>query len=90
MLGQKKTHSLIEAATSTAIGLGIGLIGQLVIFYFENIQVTFGTNIRILLFMTILSMIRSFYVRRIFNWFHVRSAHNVNTTSQESTPAPKD
>jgi hypothetical protein len=37
-----------------------------------GVNVSFYDNMQIALFFTIISMIRQYYVRRLFNWLHVK------------------
>lgn len=72
MQGQKRRHSILEACIGTAIGyvVAFGLnYGVLPLWGFKpDIQDTFWiTNI-----FTVASVIRSYYVRRLFNWMHVK------------------
>lgn len=71
-MNQKRRHSFLEACISTAIGYVVAFILNywvLRLFDFKpNIYETFWlTNI-----FTIASVLRGYYVRRLFNWLHVR------------------
>ena len=63
---QKKIHSLIESLANVAIGYFVALASQLLIFPFFNIHVTLRDNIAIGLWFTIISIIRSYTLRRLF------------------------
>ena len=63
---QTRTHSLIESMTNIAVGYGVALISQIVIFHFYGISATLEQNITIGLWFTVISLIRSYCLRRIF------------------------
>lgn len=64
---QTKKQSLIESLTNVFIGYITALISQLLIFPLFNINVTIGDNLLIWLYFTLISLIRSYIVRRYFN-----------------------
>ena len=68
MSGQKKTHSLLESLTNVAIGYCIALFTQLVVFPMFGINVPLKSNIAIGAVFTVVSIIRSFALRRFYNW----------------------
>ncbi len=64
---QTKRHSLIEAITNTAVGFIISLLSTFIIFPIVGVESTGTKNIIITLFFTIISIIRGYILRRIFN-----------------------
>lgn len=64
---QTKTNSLIEAVTNTSVGFIISLAATFVIFPLVGVESTGAKNIVITLFFTIISILRGYIVRRIFN-----------------------
>lgn len=64
---QTKYQSFIESLTNILIGYLTALLSQLIIFPLFNIDVTFQDNLLIGLYFTIISLIRSYLVRRYFN-----------------------
>lgn len=64
---QTRTTSLIESIANVVIGYGVALASQLIIFPIYGIEISIRTNIAIGIWFTIISIIRSFIVRRIFN-----------------------
>lgn len=64
---QTKRDSLIEAAINILIGAIISLLGQLLFFWLEGVKLSWGTNFRMLAFFTVLSLVRSYCLRRLFN-----------------------
>ena len=64
---QTKFSSFIESLTNIAIGYSVALASQLVIFPQFDIHVSLQTNIYIGLWFTLVSIIRSYVIRRWFN-----------------------
>lgn len=67
MLGQTKTHSVIESIINILIGLGFGFAGQILIFPLYGMEVSIATNIQISIWFTAISFLRSYLIRRWFN-----------------------
>lgn len=65
---QLKRHSFLESIINVMVGYGIALLSQVIIFPFFNIKVTLKENILIGIFFTAISIIRSYFLRRIFNY----------------------
>ena len=66
-MNQTKLQSLIEAIFNTAIGFIIGILSQMLIFPLLGMTVSFQTNLWIGFWFTIISVIRTYVVRRWFN-----------------------
>jgi len=64
---QTKTISFIESLSNTLIGLGVGITSQIIIFPMFDIYVPLKTNIGIAGWMTFVSILRSYIIRRWFN-----------------------
>ena len=64
---QTKYQSLIESFTNILIGYLTALLSQVLIFPLFDIDVTFQDNLLIGLYFTIISLLRSYLVRRYFN-----------------------
>lgn len=64
---QLKRHSLLESIVNVAVGYGVALLSQVIIFPVFGIKVTIRDNILIGLFFTVISIARSYVLRRIFN-----------------------
>ena len=71
-IGQRRWHSFIEAIINVAIGYGVALGSQLLIFPLYNIHIPLSSNIAIGVWFTAISICRSYIVRRAFNWYHLR------------------
>ena len=71
---QSKLSSLLEACAGTAIGFLVSLLAQqFVVAPVWGLKTSVADNIGIVLFFTVLSVVRSYIVRRLFNQ---RSARN--------------
>lgn len=64
---QSRKHSALEAAVNVAVGYVIAVGAQLVIFPFFGIYLKPTDNLLIGAFFTIVSLIRSYALRRLFN-----------------------
>lgn len=63
---QTRRHSFIDGLTNVAIGYFVALSSQLVIFPLFGIHVAFRDNILIGLYFTVISIARSYVLRRFF------------------------
>lgn len=64
---QTKIHSMIESITNVIVGYLVALMSQIIIFPFFGIHATIKDNLMIGVWFTIISIIRSYLLRRIFN-----------------------
>lgn len=64
---QSKKHSIIETIIQTIIGLLTSILIQIVIYPLMGIPVTFGQNLIITTVFFIVSLLRGYVVRRLFN-----------------------
>lgn len=74
MKGQSKKHSLIESMANILVGYGVALASQLAIFPIYGIHISLNDNIAIGIWFTVISLVRSYVIRRWFNGFHLRSS----------------
>ena len=70
MAGQTKLQSLIESITNILIGYFVAIASQLAVFPLFGINIPLGDNLLIGVWFTVISLIRSYAVRRYFNWRH--------------------
>lgn len=63
---QTKRKSLIESVVQTIIGLGTSILIQIIIYPMMGIPVTFSQNLVITLVFFTVSIVRGYFVRRIF------------------------
>lgn len=73
---QSRLGSLIESLMNIVIGYGIALLSQLAIFPMFDIHIPLSTNLWIGVWFTLISLIRSYVIRR---WFNAR-LHNAAQT----------
>jgi len=64
---QSKKHSLIESITNTIVGLLTSFLIQIIIYPILNIPVTLSQNIIITFVFFFASIIRGYFIRRLFN-----------------------
>ena len=64
---QTKLGSLIESLMNIAIGYGVALLSQIVVFPMFGIHVPLSTNLWIGAWFTVISLVRSYIIRRWFN-----------------------
>ena len=68
---QTRTQSAIESCLNVIIGYAVALASQLAIFPMFGIHIPLSDNIAIGAWFTVISIIRSYAVRRMFNRWHV-------------------
>lgn len=64
---QTKVQSLLEACANVAVGYLVALASQLVVFPMFGIHVPFSANLAIGGWFTLISLVRSYALRRWFN-----------------------
>jgi hypothetical protein len=64
---QSRCMSMIEVATNITIGLVVSFIIQIAIFKLYDINISVTQNIEITIWFTVISIIRSYLIRRWFN-----------------------
>ena len=63
---QSRTMSLIEAGTNVVAGYGVAVVTQILIFPIFGLHVTLAQNLKIGLVFTLVSLARSYALRRLF------------------------
>ena len=64
---QSRTMSLVEAVTNVAVGYGLAVITQIIVFPLFGLHASLGENLLIGCLFTAVSLVRSYAFRRIFN-----------------------
>lgn len=64
---QTKKQSLVEAITNTTVGFCISLLATFIIFPLVEIESTGTKNVIVTVFFTVISILRGYLIRRIFN-----------------------
>jgi len=69
---QSRTMSLVEAIANVAVGYGVAVTTQMLVFPLFGLQTTLAQNLKIGLIFTVVSIARSFMLRRVFEAIRVR------------------
>ena len=67
MTGQSRSMSLLEAVTNVVVGYGVAVLAQLVVFPLFGLAVSLADNLFIGAIFTLVSLARSYALRRLFN-----------------------
>lgn len=70
---QSRRMSLVESLANVAIGYGVAVLTQIAVFPFFALHVSLADNLVMGAVFTIVSITRSFTLRRVFEEFRVRS-----------------
>jgi hypothetical protein len=66
-MSQSRISSFIEACANVCIGYGVALLSQIIIFPWFGIYIPLSSNLWIGFWFTLVSLIRSYVLRRWFN-----------------------
>ena len=81
---QSRLGSLIESIVNIIIGYGIAIVSQVYIFAMFDIHLPIKSNLYIGLWFTLISLIRSYVIRRWFNaYLHRASQYMANPFTRE-------
>lgn len=69
---QSRTMSLVEAVTNVVIGYGAAVATQILEFPVFGLQMTWSENLKFAAAFTLISIIRSFALRRVFETIRTR------------------
>ena len=67
---QTRFQSFVESCTNVAIGYGVAVLSQLVLFPLFGYKVSFKDSLLMGVWFTGISIVRSYCVRRMFNKLH--------------------
>lgn len=67
---QSRAHSILEALANTAVGYGIGLASQMLVFPLVGIAASLAQNLEVSAWFTGISLLRQYVLRR---WFTRRT-----------------
>lgn len=73
MSGQSRRASILEAVINVLVGYWIAVLAQVAIFPLFGVNLPLGQNMAIGGLFTVVSLVRSYALRRAFNWWHVRN-----------------
>lgn len=71
-MSQSRRASALEASANVAIGYWVAVAAQSVIFPLFGVSASAGQHLGIALAFTLVSLVRSYLLRRAFNWFSSR------------------
>lgn len=66
-MGQTRFHSAMESLANVAVGYGVAVVSQIAIFPLFGIHTTLSDNLAIGAWFTVISLVRSYVLRRWFN-----------------------
>lgn len=69
---QTKKHSFYEAVFNVVVGFGVAVISNEIVLPLFGHNVTFSDSFWIAAVFTGISMVRSYILRRVMNWWHIR------------------
>jgi hypothetical protein len=69
---QSRTMSLVEAVTNVLVGYGVAVTTQMLVFPLFGLHTTLQENLVIGLIFTIISLVRSYLLRRVFETLRIR------------------
>jgi hypothetical protein len=67
---QSRLGSFVESLANVAIGYGVAVGAQLIIFPLFGVVIPLSSNLLIGIIFTLVSLVRSYFLRRFFNWLH--------------------
>jgi hypothetical protein len=71
-MSQSRLMSFVEAITNVLVGYLVALATQLLVFPLFGVRLSLSENLLIGLVFTVVSIIRSYALRRVFNGIHRR------------------
>jgi len=72
--GQPRRHSVLEAILNVVVGYVVAIAAQCAIFPWFGIHIAFRSDLAIGAAFTVVSLVRSYTLRRLFNIWQTRSA----------------
>lgn len=71
---QSRTMSLVEAISNVAVGFGVALATQVIVFPWFGLHASLADNLLIGTIFAGVSVVRSFVLRRLFEYLRVRGS----------------
>jgi hypothetical protein len=71
---QSRLMSLVESITNVVVGYGVAVVTQILIFPVFGLHTTLAENLKMGAVFTVVSIARSFALRRVFETIRMRSA----------------
>ena len=67
---QSRLMSMVEALVNVLVGFWISVIAQMLVLPLFDLHASFSQNVSMGLIFTVVSLVRSYLLRRIFNALH--------------------
>jgi hypothetical protein len=83
---QSRTMSLVEATANVVVGYGVAVLTQMLVFPLFGLHTTLAENLMIGAIFTVVSIARSFALRRLFEAIRVASRCGGHAGHEESVP----
>jgi accessory gene regulator protein AgrB len=77
---QSRLMSLVESLANVLVGYGVAVATQMLVFPLFGLAVTFSENLLIGLIFTVVSIVRSYALRRSFEALRVRQSAMASST----------
>lgn len=74
---QSRAMSLIEAATNVVVGYGLAIATQIVVFSWFGLTIPLTSNMVLGAIFTVVSLARSFVLRRLFEALRASNGHAI-------------
>ena len=71
-MSQSKRASMCEAVTNVAVGYGVAVAAQALIFPLFGLYASHGQHLAIAALFTVVSLVRSYCLRRVFNYWSIK------------------
>jgi hypothetical protein len=71
-VGQPRLISFLESILNCVVGIGVAIVGQILVFPLFDIHISLIDTGMIAVIFTGISIVRSYVLRRVFNWWHHR------------------
>ena len=68
---QTRKASFVESVANVTVGYGVAVISQLVVLPFFDIKINLKQDAELALVFTVISLVRSFTLRRVFEFLRV-------------------
>lgn len=67
-MSQSRRWSFFESCVNVAVGYGVAVLAQVLVFPLFGIRISLTDNLLIGVVFTLVSLARSYALRRVFNW----------------------
>jgi hypothetical protein len=81
-MSQSRAMSLVEALTNVVIGYGLAVATQFAVFPLLGVEIRTRQMLIVGLAFTLVSIVRSYVLRRLFEWLIRREARHAGTQAE--------